>query len=377
MEVLLNAGLGIGAMLFVLLLVKKNKRQEDYIFLCWILATLLQIAFYDITIYRFDLHGFWAIAGFGLPLLGAPLLFLYVFSLTGHYVSWPAIMGHLGVYPLFVTLLFLLQEHDNLTLTAANGYILIPSNPATWMFYYAIPLAVSGLLYCIWDVILLRRHQKTIGELFSFDERINLDWLRYVVFGYFALFILASFFVFGATQFQLFPLDEAFALVGILLSFMLIAFGFYGFRQTSIFSDRELSLNITPSEEKNDSPTAAYAKSGLDPIKIERMAQEVAAYMDAGKPYLNENLSLTLLAEQFKCSQTQLSQIINQHFQMSFYDFINSYRIELAKEMLGSSNFEHLSILGIAFECGFKSKSSFNRYFKKYTGVSPSEFKKK
>jgi len=99
--------------------------------------------------------------------------------------------------------------------------------------------------------------------------------------------------------------------------------------------------------------------------------------MDNGKPFLNEDLSLPLLAEQCELSQTQLSQIINQHFQVNFYDFVNSYRIEKAKGMLCSSEFEHLSILGIAFECGFKSKSSFNRYFKKHTGVSPSKFKKK
>lgn len=377
MEVILNAGLGIGGMLFLLLLAKKNKRQEDYLFLCWILATLLQISFYQITIYRFALHGFWAIASFGFPLLGAPLLFLYILSLTGHQIPWTSLIGHLGIYPLFVATLFFLQEYDTLTLTASEGYIQIPSNPSRWMLYYAVPLAVSGLVYCVWDLILLYRHRKTIGELFSFDEKISLDWLRYVVYSYFVLFILASCLVFGATQFQLLPMDKAFALVGILLSLMLVAFGFYGFRQTTIFSDRDIDLDRTKSFEKMETPIATYAKSGLDAKKIEQMAQELASYMDNGKPFLNEDLSLPLLAEQCELSQTQLSQIINQHFQVNFYDFVNSYRIEKAKGMLCSSEFEHLSILGIAFECGFKSKSSFNRYFKKHTGVSPSKFKKK
>lgn len=158
---------------------------------------------------------------------------------------------------------------------------------------------------------------------------------------------------------------------------MLVAFGFYGFRQTAIFSGRDFDLDRIKSIEKNEIPVAAYAKSGLDSTKIEPMAQELASYMKNGKPYLNEDLSLPILAEHCAFSQTQLSQIINQHFKLSFYDFVNSYRIEQAKEMIGSSKFGHLSILGIAFECGFKSKSSFNRYFKKYTGVSPSEFKKK
>ncbi|HDZ15347.1 hypothetical protein LCGC14_1297300 [marine sediment metagenome] len=225
--------------------------------------------------------------------------------------------------------------------------------------------------------MLLRQHQKTIGQVFSFEEKISLNWVRYVVYSYFSLFILGSICVLGTTQFQMLSLDMAFALVGILLSCMLIAFGLYGFRQTTIFSNSEFDLIRIASERKKDSLSAIYAKSGLDPINIERKAQELADFMDIEKPYLNENLSLPLLSEQFMCSQAQLSQIINQHFQMNFYDFVNGYRIEKAKTMLLSSVFEKLSILGIAFECGFKSKSSFNRYFKKYTGVTPSEFKKK
>ncbi|HEA23509.1 MAG TPA: hypothetical protein ENH87_21710 [Pricia antarctica] len=142
MEVILNAGLGIGAMLFVLLWVKRNKVQEDYIFLGWILVTLLQITFYYITIFRFNLYGLWAILSFGLPLLGAPLLFLYVLALTGHKMAWFTIIGHLVVYPIFVAILWVLQVKDNLILTASEGYILIPSNPPRWIFFYAVPLAV-------------------------------------------------------------------------------------------------------------------------------------------------------------------------------------------------------------------------------------------
>ncbi len=376
MEIILNAGLGIGAFMFLFLLLKKNKRQEDYFFLCWIAVTLLQITFYEITIYQFDLHGLWGITGFGLPLLGAPLLFLYILALTGHKVLWTTLVGHLGVYAVFIGLFYFLQEHHNLTLTASNGYIQIPPNPPSWMFFYAIPLAISGFLYCVWDLVLLHRHRKTIAGFFSFKEKINLNWVSYIVYSYFILFVLASFLIFGATQFQLFYVDTVFPLIGILLSFMLVGFGFYGFRQTAIFSNMDFGdINGIPSSIITTS-TAAYAKSGLTPEKINKLAKKLADYMDKGKPFLNENLSLPLLADYCEISQAQLSQVINQHFQMNFYDFVNRYRIEEVKKKLSSADFDHLSILGIAFDCGFKSKSSFNRYFKKYTGLAPSEFKK-
>jgi len=376
MEFILNAGLGIGVLMFLLLLFKRNKNQGDFLFLGWILVILGQIAFYEITIYQFELYGLWAILGFGLPMLGAPLLFLYILSLTGHHVSWKTIVVHLGVYLIYVIVFFILQQQDDIALTVANGYFKMPENPPQWMQYYAIPLAISGLVYCVWDLLLLRKHRQKIGDLFSFDEKINLRWVSYIVYSYLVLFILASFLIFGAIQFQLFPIENAFTLVGITLSLMLIAFGFYGFRQTAIFSNIDNEAIPDLESKNNASEKASYSKSGLTDDKIERLAKLLTVHMKAEKPFLNEDLSLALLAEQSKISQSHLSQVINQHFQVNFYDFVNRYRVEETKARLSSSDFDHLSVLGIAFECGFKSKSSFNRYFKKYTGVSPSEFKK-
>lgn len=377
MEFILNAGLGIGVLMFLLLLFKRNKNQGDFLFLGWILVILGQIAFYEITIFRFEIYGLWAILTFGLPMLGAPLLFLYILALTGHHVSWKPMVLHLGVYVLYVVLFFILQRIDNLDLKAVNGYIKLAENPPQWMQYYAIPLAISGLTYCVWDLLLLKRHRRTIVALFSFDEEINLNWVSYVVYSYLVLFVLASFLIFGAIQFQLFPIENAFTLVGITLSIMLIAFGFYGFRQTAIFSNIDPQAIPSLNFDSGISEKTPYSKSGLTPEKIKSLASRLTEHLETQKPYLNEDLNLALLAEQNEIPQSHLSQIINQHFQMNFYDFVNKYRIEEAKQKLASADFAHLSILGIAFDCGFKSKSSFNRYFKKYTGVSPSAFKKK
>ncbi|WP_299533849.1 helix-turn-helix domain-containing protein [Ulvibacterium sp.] len=375
MEIILNAGLGIGALMFLLLLFKRGKKREDYFFLFWIVVTLGQIAFYGVTIYRFELQSVWAIASFGLPLLGAPLLFLYILALTGRSVAWKTIFIHLSVYPVYVLLLFLLQEHDKIVLIASEGLFRLPKNPSLWMQYYAVPLALSGLFYCIWDLALLRKHGKNIMEFFSFHEKVNLKWVNYIVYSYFLLFLVASFLIFGAIHFQLLPIANAFALVGITLSLMLIAFGFYGFRQTAVFSD--VDFGVASDSNSTTSEKASYSKSGLTSEKIEVLANQLSSYMAQEKPFLNEDLNLTRLAEEIQISPPHLSQVINQYFQKNFYDFINQYRVEEAKKRLLSPDYRHLSILGLAFDCGFKSKSSFNRYFKKYTGTAPSEFKKK
>jgi len=94
------------------------------------------------------------------------------------------------------------------------------------------------------------------------------------------------------------------------------------------------------------------------------------------KAYLDENLTLSKLAELIPTTDKKLSTFLNQHLNITFYDMINAYRVESVKEKLLSNNYNNLTLLGIAYESGFNSKSSFNRIFKKETGLSPSEYKK-
>ena len=281
---------------------------------------------------------------------------------------------HLGIYFVYSIGLLLLAQTNHIDIIASDGYLLLPLDAPIWMQYHAVPLAISGFLYFVWDVLLLRRHRNNIVSIFSFDEKINLKWVGYVVYCYLGLFFIASFLIFGAIYFQLLSLESAFASVGILLSMMLVAFGFYKFQQTSIFSNIDVNFIFS---EKIKVETAYYTKSGPTEETINEYAKNLEDVMKQKKPFLDENLTLNTLAKHCGLGQTQLSQIINQYFQVNFYDFVNQYLVEEAKQKLISSDYDHLSVLGIAFDCGFKSKSSFNRYFKKYTGSSPSDFKKK
>ena len=98
--------------------------------------------------------------------------------------------------------------------------------------------------------------------------------------------------------------------------------------------------------------------------------------MDNKKPFLDPELSLFKLASQLDISSHLLSYVINNGCDENFHQFINRYRIEEAKKMIQDSGMQHLSLMGIAFEVGFNSKTVFNTTFKKSTNQTPSEFKK-
>ena len=98
--------------------------------------------------------------------------------------------------------------------------------------------------------------------------------------------------------------------------------------------------------------------------------------MQEKKPYQDMELTLFSLSKQLKIHPNHLSQIINQHRNQNFFDYINEQRVNDVKDALLSDKYDNHSLLGIAHEFGFSSKASFNRAFKKFTGMTPSEFKR-
>jgi len=96
--------------------------------------------------------------------------------------------------------------------------------------------------------------------------------------------------------------------------------------------------------------------------------------MASEKPYLKSDLRLAELADRLSVSTNLLSQLLNQQMETTFFDFINQYRVAEAQKRLTDPNYQHLTYLAIAYEVGFSNKASFNRIFKKHTGMTPSTF---
>ncbi|MEM6801689.1 MAG: DUF6000 family protein [Bacteroidota bacterium] len=151
--------------------------------------------------------------------------------------------------------------------------------------------------------------------------------------------------------------------------FILLFLGFHGIKQREIFPRQFKELKY---KEK----TASIKKEQIDPTEIEEKKAYMLAVIENNQLYLDPELSLPELAKKVSMKTHELSYFLNQHFDQNFYNFINRFRIEESKKILLDPDKQHLSILGVALESGFNSKTAFNTNFKKLTDLSPSAFKK-
>ena len=151
---------------------------------------------------------------------------------------------------------------------------------------------------------------------------------------------------------------------------------FYALILVSIFLLTGIAI-VLPRRRRAIKKSEKYKTSTLDPKKADELTPKLTQLMDEEKIYLNPDLTLSELAKSLKIHSNHLSRIINERFGFSFNDFINSYRIKEAQHLLSDPQNRRKTITEIMYDCGFYSKSVFNTAFKKFTGFTPSEYRKK
>lgn len=120
-----------------------------------------------------------------------------------------------------------------------------------------------------------------------------------------------------------------------------------------------------------------YDNLNLSADEVDRYKKKLIGVIENQKPYLNTNFSLTQCASLTGIPTYILSYVLSNALNQNFVNLINSYRVEEAKKQLVDSSKQHISIAGVAHDCGFNTLSSFNSAFKKFTGVTPSDYRKK
>jgi YesN/AraC family two-component response regulator len=136
-----------------------------------------------------------------------------------------------------------------------------------------------------------------------------------------------------------------------------------------------VTVLILTVKKKRKLPAILYEKSSLTPEEAENYLQKLSRYMEVQKPYLKPELTLQQLAEELQIPVDHLSQVINEKTSYDFSNYINFYRIEAVKRELSNPLLKDIPILELAFKVGFKSKATFNAVFKKFTGLTPQQFR--
>jgi AraC-like DNA-binding protein len=126
---------------------------------------------------------------------------------------------------------------------------------------------------------------------------------------------------------------------------------------------------LHPTEKK-------YQNSRLNNRESEQIITKLEAYIQSGKPFLNPDLKLTMVAAQLNTTPHVLSQVVNENFKQNFRQYLNSHRVEAAQKMLALEENAHLTIASIAYDSGFNSLSAFNTAFKKVLQQTPSQYRK-
>jgi AraC-like DNA-binding protein len=212
------------------------------------------------------------------------------------------------------------------------------------------------------------------SQYFSDDARVNIRWLQEFLWLLLGLLVLALF-TFYAKKYQL-PLFSGIYPSHFVLVVVMVYWIAYKLLQEKVaFAPFQNDLIQKP--EPLQEPTAAkYSKSGLNSEGSTMIAAQLRDLMAGEKPYLNPGLTIAELSDMMDVPKHQLSQAINAELGSNFFELINQYRLnEFKKQAVNPAN-SHLSILGIALECGFNSKATFNQVFKKSEGMTPSAYVK-
>lgn len=286
-----------------------------------------------------------------------PLLYIYTKSLVLKKFSFERSdwLHFIAVFLQFALYVFLrLKDY-----TFRRWFWMEVHEPFTYNLEFNLSL-VSLLVYTFLSYRLVRRYQDMISNEFSEISKFDLRWLRQLFLGISILSIAWLFEAFLRTFFNYFP-DQVVLVLPMGLLVLFLAVGGL-FQQNIIHGLSSVPLKAIREESK--------------PID-QKLLERVTKKMISEKYYLDPELSLETFAKQLNLPKRQVSECINNGLQLPFIDFVNKHRVEHIKGLMQDEAYQKYSLLGLAFDSGFNSKSTFNRVFKKISGSSPSAYQKK
>jgi AraC-like DNA-binding protein len=350
-----------------ILFTKKNKSVADKILVAWLgVIGIHLLAFYLFFTGSYINYPFIIAVSFPLPLAHGPFLFLYTYNQTSGKVFNKTQLIHLLPVLLSLALFsgfFFLSPEQQLAVIKNKG-----AGYEKQMLVNLVAIYISGIVYIAASVKQLAGYHKRLVNEFSNTEKINFNWLLYLIIWMAVIWMIVLFV----------HKDEwLFGVVAVFVAWL----GYFGIKQVQVFSQHNKNdepatppsnvMTILPAGEY---PARKYLRSTLGEKEASDIHRRLLDLIETTQPYKDPDLTLNGLAESLNVHPNTLSQVINSKEHKNFYDLINEKRVQEFMRVSASALSQQYTLLSLAFDCGFNSKASFNRNFKKYTGVTPSDY---
>lgn len=308
-------------------------------------------------------------------LLYGPLLFIYIFVLS---------QNRLPRYYLLHGLPFLIYVISFIPLYLKSGeekiewaeYIFLNDHVPLEGLLMQLLRVVHISIYIVLSLVAIKNYQTKIKDNFSDIEKISLNQAKNILYFFlFALIVACISFVFGYVLSYSFSLSNN--IIGLVIGIIIFALAYSTWNKKNVegmVSSKQKGKTgnpiVPPSKVKGRSVFV------LTDEQLEEYGGRLETAIEEEKVYTENELSLAELSKKINIQAYQLSELISRLYNESFFDFINRHRIEEIKARIEDPESDSYSLLGIAMDCGFNSKSSFNTAFKKFTGLTPSEYRK-
>lgn len=275
------------------------------------------------------------------------------------------------IYKIYQIPFYFMTQED---IFAAQSIIMIENYPLQYVIFNWL-IIIQGFVYLPLVLKITNKYENHIKEIYSSISKLKLDWLKNAT--YFALVITIGFLFENVFQLAGSSLSESFGFSSLLAAAYIYLIGYMGLSRSGVFTELVVTELSQSKDINKSSRQERYEKSGLTNEKAELYRIKLLDLMEKEKLYKNSKLTLNDVASKLSISTHNLSEIINIKEKKNFFDFINTYRISEVKQELVNPENKNLTILAIAIESGFNSKTSFNTLFKKYVGMTPTGYRDK
>ncbi len=354
----------VQAMFFALFIITKQKKYlSDKILFVWLLIYSLNMIVPFFAYHASDKIGKYFL-GLDILLISSHSILMYLYTRTFSIKPFKKII-YLNIIPLLISLClfipFYLKPFDD----KQNIILNFGDLPINLLIILCMAI-ICNIFYLVLCLKVLSSFKKRIKLISSYNENLSLKWLQIVIYGD-VIFFLSSIILTSILTNIGYSITDIDKIIYVFLTIFIFVIAFTGIKYGTSHQSEIEKINSNKVKDIQNEKCKLSRK--------EETIRKLKKVMVEEKPYLNNKLTVYELAAKVHIPSYYLSQIFNKELKSNFYDFINLYRVEEVKKKI--KEYPNFSLLAIALDCGFNSKASFNRIFKKQTQITPSEYLKK